>query len=50
MVAPWAGGRSISEKESLASDPDAVQPIFSKGMFSDPFTDGGNFSVIEDQD
>jgi hypothetical protein len=49
MNAPWSGGRSISEKESLAADPDAVQPIFSKTMFNDNLA-GPAPSFIEDQD
>ena len=50
MNVPWSGGRSISEKDSLAQDPDAVQPLFTKTMFGDPWTGGTNNSVIEDQD
>jgi len=50
MHAPWSGGRSISEKESLAADPDAVQPLFTKTEFSDPLTGGRDNSVIADQD
>lgn len=49
-VRPWAGGQSISEKEALAADTDAVQPRFTRGRDSifqgignDPTTTGRFF-------
>lgn len=36
LVIPRFGGLSISEKETLAEDSDAVQPSFSRGMFDNP--------------
>lgn len=51
MVAPWTGGTSVDDKNTLASDDSLVQPLFTKRMFSDPWTGGTNGnSVIEDQD
>jgi hypothetical protein len=48
MNAPWSGGRSIDDKNTLASDDSLVQPLFTKGQFADPWT--GNQSTISDQD
>ena len=51
MHAPWTGGTSISDKESLAADASLVQPIFTKTKFNDPWTGGTNSdSVIADMD
>lgn len=51
MNAPWAGGTSIDDKLSLASDPSLVQPIFTKTMQNSPWTGGQTSdSVIADQD
>lgn len=49
MNAPWAGGRSVDDKETLAQDPSLVQPIFSKNLMTNPLT-GPTPSFIEDQD
>lgn len=49
MHAPWAGGRSKSDKASLAQDTDAVQPIFTKTMEENTFVGGeGSDTPIED--
>jgi len=51
MNAPWSGGRSVDDKNTLASDDSLVQPIFTKTEFSDPWTGGTNSdSVIADMD
>lgn len=43
------GGQSISGKEALAADSDAIQPIFERGM--DDFTsDAGTASVWDSED
>jgi hypothetical protein len=39
MAAPWfAGGLTISGKQDLANDTDAIQPSFARGMDSHPGT------------
>jgi len=50
MNAPWAGGRSVDEKNTLAQDPSLVQPLFTKTQFDDPWTGGRDNSIIADQD
>lgn len=35
-VSPYAGGLSISDKNSVASDTDRVRPAFERGMFDSP--------------
>ena len=49
MNAPWSGGRSIDDKNTLAQDPSLVQPLFSKTLFNDSLA-GPAPSFIEDQD
>lgn len=34
LVTPYAGGLSVSEKETVAGDSDAMQPIFLRGMMN----------------
>lgn len=50
MNAPWAGGTSISDKLSDASDSDLVQPIFTKGQGNSPWVDQTNDDTIADFD
>lgn len=40
LNSPWAGGRQISDKTSLAADDTLVQPIFSKTMQDNPLVGG----------
>lgn len=47
MNPPWAGGRSQSDKDSLARDTDTVQPIFTKTMQNNTFM-GGQTSDSDD--
>lgn len=47
LVLPSFGGLSISEKESLSEDTDAVQPSFSKGMNDIP---GGPSDAVTSTD
>ena len=49
MNSPWAGGRSVDDKLSLASDPSLVQPIFTKGMQQNPWV-GQTNDTLADQD
>lgn len=48
--APWAGGRSVSDKESLAEDESLVQPIFRKGEGDNPWVGGQDLSTEADFD
>lgn len=50
-AAPWAGGRDLSDKVDLASDPSKQQPIFTKTVENSPWVGGqGSESIIADQD
>lgn len=40
MHAPWTGGTSKSDKDSLQQDTDAVQPLFTKTMMDNTFVGG----------
>lgn len=48
MNAPWTGGTSISDKETLEADTDAVQPLFTKTMGSNPWAGGQDLTTTDD--
>jgi len=50
IVLPKFGGLSISEKETLAGDTDAVQPSFSRGMDDYPGGPGDGVKTGEDEE
>lgn len=46
-VLPYVGGRSIQEKIDAQSAPDAVQPLFSKTMETNPRVGGASSDPID---
>lgn len=38
MHAPYAGGLSRAEKDTFRSDPDRVQPVFTRDQFTNPWS------------
>ena len=42
-VTPYAGGISVSDKESVKEDTDRVKPRFSRGQFNNPSEDEEDF-------
>lgn len=48
-AAPWAGGISVSDKESRAADTDSVEPAFSRDLHSFPPDPATGENQLEDE-